>query len=153
MRRGGEDADGVEDARAGTVEELIAVGKEDRGLDGAPFGALGEPVHLGARAGDVEAAGGDDDGVRGFIPKDGLCAGECDELGSPVAGVHERLNPFDDGDAFEGLDPGGDLVELLLDFADEGFGAGQDGAGFADAAHVGPDVFESVGFEGDDARA
>jgi hypothetical protein len=167
----GEDLGGVGEAGAGAVEVGVAVGEIDAGsAHGREVGPAGpglEQRQLLQAAGEVVAAGGDDDdvGVRsadllplhpaGMPAGDAeqiVAAGSLDQLRHPVAAGHQRLHPFDEGDAWPGPagDAGGDGGDARLHALGERVASLGRAEGLGDLADVSVGIGERVGLQGDD---
>src|SRR5262245_53805317 len=118
MEEVGEDFESVDEAGAAAIEVGVAVEDEDAVILGGGevvvAGEFEKAAGFVEGAGKIEAAGGNekDFGLGGedIGPSDvvamaagsgeaGDAAGEVDQLGGPVAGGHERIDPFDADDA------------------------------------------------------
>ena len=170
----GQDAGRFDQTRARAVEELVAVRQIDAAFaDGpqlVPSRIADQRRQLLPRAGDVEAAGHEGDHVG--IARDQLIpvepgrmfarraeqvasAGDFHHLGDPVAGRHQRVDPFDAGD--RGTRTGGrylraDRVEFLPQPVHQRLRPIGGVQGAAHGADVGPDVGQPHWRQRDDLR-
>lgn len=177
MEELGEEFNAVHQPGTGAVEQGVSIHGEDAaGADRAevaPGGMGGEGAGFVERAAEVESARRHDEdvgiGAAEVVPggfaaaltgsgEEGSSAGAGDEVGHPVGGDHEGLDPFDAGDGGSlvlgrGRKPRGDGVQARVQLVDQGAGGGRAIGGLADAEDVVHDRVQGGGVEGDDAGA